>query len=234
LINSGSYFAFVVIIIVKTGLLLLVRTWAKTYWRSDTIRKIGIKFYSKNLSFDFYYQQSVLLIESSNCLMFACACNTLSLIQASRVNAVGDFFDNHDDRFNQVISIIFVVIFVLMPFVIVAMIKKHLKELKQNQLHGLVQILVRDLKLDHTQRIFYTFYFIVRRIMIVSALVFCPMNMIVLQCLALIYISKFNLIYIAYFQPYTNKNMSRQEIFNEFTVLSCSYLLLSFLDININ
>jgi len=81
----------------------------------------------------------------------------------------------------------------------------------------------------HAQ-VYYNVLFMIRRLITVIVLVFAP-NIPYLQSATLLLLSTTNLIYVSVARPFQSNFENRTEIFNEFTIMLCSYMFTFFLNI---
>jgi hypothetical protein len=228
MLNQGSYFTFFISCCFAQFASYQINKWAVGYWKSSTIRKIGMKVYSKQYKFDCMYSLSVLMIESYIDLFLCVSLNIRSIIASKDFNSN---FDGVGDILNVVFCFSYFVVLVGLPAFVMYQIRKNYANIKNQKIQGLIGVIVRDIKVNNIQRTLYTFFFMLRRVVLVAALVFLADHN-VYQVLTLILLSLGNLTYLCAFKPFVVKMYLYQEIMNEMTVTLNAIILYSFLDLN--
>lgn len=233
LLNSGSFFFAQIAIIMYIAAKKFLNRLALKNVDKQWARKLGPMVYSKDYSGDTKKGYIKLMMESQLLLSFCAVLNMVALARASEEGTLGLHFSSVGDVISSISTIFYVLVLVLFPgwgFYSIIKNKDSLNTVSMRK--KAFSVFTDNLRTGSLGQSLFNVFFLLRRVITVLILVLITWPYAQAQLLMIT--STVSLIYLCTNLPFKAALHNRLEVFNEASILLCSYIISALLDIDIH
>jgi len=224
MINTGSYLLIQAGIMIYFFGLVFINKIATFRPHSERARGIGMWAFKPNWGLQMLISTKKLYLESYFDIVLCAFLNALALIESTSPEDFSEFFTGRDNLINQFFAAIGLFLTFTFPPYVYWIIRSKFSRLADKEVREVHGIFYEGIKVDTMNNAQYNTYFMLRRLVTVSVLIFMP-SLPFFQCQFLMIFSTINLVYIISCRPMIDPASNKIEIFNEFCVVICTHLV---------